>query len=105
MKHILTLKQLSNKLKLSIITCYMYSTCIYGAETWTFDKKAEKKIKALSMWYAEKWGEIVWSEKKTNNEVPKQLKLKRELLSTVYKGQIKFFRNIKKGTTIFWKTY
>jgi hypothetical protein len=42
----------------------------------TLDKKAEKKIEALEMCIYRRMGKIVWSEKKTNNEVLKQLKLK-----------------------------
>jgi hypothetical protein len=44
MKHILTSRQLSNKLKLRRINYYIYSTFLYGTETWTLDKKAEQKI-------------------------------------------------------------
>jgi hypothetical protein len=51
MKHIHAyIKQISNKLKLKVINCYIYSTLLYEAETWTLGLKAEKKIKALEMW-------------------------------------------------------
>jgi hypothetical protein len=63
-----------------VIKCYIYLTFLYGAETRTLDKKAIKKIEALEMWIYRRLGKIVWSEKKTNNEVLKQLKLKREQL-------------------------
>jgi hypothetical protein len=62
-KHIQVSKQLSNKLKLRVINCYIYSTFIYGAETWTFDKKAEKKIDDLKMWKYRRMRQIVWSKK------------------------------------------
>jgi hypothetical protein len=100
MKHILTSKQLSNKLKLRIINCYIYSTFLHVAETWTLDKKAEKKIGALEMWIYRRMGKIVWSEKKTKNEVLKQLKLKRELFNTVSKRLMKFFGHIKRHNSI-----
>jgi hypothetical protein len=45
--------------------CYIYSTFLYGAETWTLDKKAEKKKEALEMLLYRRMGKIVWSEKKT----------------------------------------
>ena len=59
-----------------------------------------KKIEALEMWIYRKIGRIVWSEKKTNYEVLKQLKLKRELLNTVRKRQMKFFGHIKRHNSI-----
>jgi hypothetical protein len=42
------------------------------------DKKSEKKIEALEMWIYKRMRKIVTSEKKTNNEVLKQIKLKRK---------------------------
>jgi hypothetical protein len=44
-----TLKQLSNKLKLGVVKCYIYTAFLYEAITWAFDKNAWKKIKALEM--------------------------------------------------------
>jgi hypothetical protein len=99
MKHKLTSKQLSNKLKLRAIKCYIHSTFLYGAVTWTLNNKAEKKIEDLEMWIYIRMGKLVWSEKNTKIEVLKQLKLKTELLNTVCKRQIRllfFFRPHKK---------
>jgi preprotein translocase subunit SecE len=52
------------------------------------------------MWIYRRMGKIVWPEKKTNNEVLKQLKLKRELFNTVRKRQMNFFGNIKRHNSI-----
>jgi hypothetical protein len=49
-----------------------------------------------------KMGKMLWFEKKTNNEVLKQLKLKRELLKTVHKGQITFFGCLKMHNSILY---
>jgi hypothetical protein len=72
--------------------------------TWTLDKKAEKKIEALEMWVYKRIGKIVWSEKKTNNEVLKQLKLKRELFNTVRKRQMTSSGHIKRHNSILKHT-
>jgi hypothetical protein len=63
---------------------------------WTLDKKVEKKIEALEMWIYRRMGKIIWSEKKTNNEILKQLKLKRKLFNPVCKRQMKFFGHTKR---------
>jgi hypothetical protein len=73
MKHILTSKQITSELKLRTIKCYIYSAFLYGAETWTLNKKTEKKIEALEMGIYRK--RVKWSEKKTNKEVLKLLKM------------------------------
>jgi hypothetical protein len=46
----------------------------------------------------------VWSEQKTNNEVLKQLKLKRELFNTILKRQMKFFGHIKRHNSLLKDT-
>ena len=50
MKSILTSKQITNKLKMRIVRCYVYSILLYGSESWTLNKKMEDKINAFEMW-------------------------------------------------------
>jgi hypothetical protein len=50
----------------------------------------ENKMKALKCGYTEEL-ENCWFEKKTSNEVLKQLQLNRELFKTICKRQMKFF--------------
>jgi hypothetical protein len=47
----------------------------------------------------------VRSKKKTNNEVLKQLKLKRELFNTIRQGQIRFFGHIKRHSILKKKIF
>jgi ribonucleotide reductase beta subunit family protein with ferritin-like domain len=64
----------------------------------------EENRSPIEMWIYRRMGKIIWSEKKTNNKVLKQLKLKRELLNTVRKRQIKFFGHIRK-TQLHFESY
>jgi hypothetical protein len=65
------------------------ATFLNGAETWTLNKKAEKEIEALEKWIYRRMRNIVRSEKKTNINVLKQLKLKRELLKVQSSSRLK----------------
>jgi hypothetical protein len=52
------------------------------------------------MWIYRKMGKIVWSEKRTNNEVLKQLKLKRELIKHSPQKAKEDFDHIKRHNSI-----
>jgi hypothetical protein len=67
MKSILQSKQITNKLKMRIINCYVYSTLIFGAESWTLNKLMVDKINASEMWIYRQIGYTLWKEKKTRN--------------------------------------
>jgi hypothetical protein len=58
-------------------------------------------MEALEMWIYRRLGKIVWSEKKTNNEVLKQLKLKRYIFNITRKGQMNFVWSHKKAEQHF----
>ena len=66
MKSILISKQITNKLKLRIARCYVYSILLYGSESWTLNKMMEDKINAFEMWVNRRIGHLSWKEKKTN---------------------------------------
>ena len=34
-----------------LVTCYMWSTALYGAESWTFWKVDQKYLQSFEMWY------------------------------------------------------
>jgi hypothetical protein len=49
-KSILTSKQITNKLKMRIARCCVYSILLHSKESWTLNKLIEDKINAFEMW-------------------------------------------------------
>jgi hypothetical protein len=49
MKSFLTSKQITNKLKMRIARCYVYSILLYGVESWILNKMMDK-ISVFQMW-------------------------------------------------------
>ena len=69
MAKILTSRNIGIELRSRIAKCYIWSTLLYGAETWTLTKVTSDKLEPLEMWlYRRKLG-ISWKEHKTNGEV------------------------------------
>ena len=90
---VLTSKQITNKLKMRIIKSYVYSTLMYGSETWTMNKQLEDRISAFEMSIYRKIGRISWTEKLTNNRVLERLGIK---IERVKDQTNEIFRSYKK---------
>ena len=82
---ILTSRNISIELRSRIAKCYIRSTLLYGAETWTL---TYNKLEAFEMWLHRRMLRLSWKEHKTNEEVFKQMKTKRSLLNTIKKGSV-----------------
>ena len=50
MSNTLTSRDLSVKIRKRPVNCYMWSTLLYGAETWTISKNNMDRIRAFEVW-------------------------------------------------------
>ena len=69
----------------------MWSTLLYGAETWTLTKATTKNIEAFEMWVYRKMLKISYTEHKSNDEVLKLMKMERQLVKTIVKRKCEYF--------------
>ena len=100
---ILTSRNISIELRSRIAKCYIWSTLLYEAETWTLTKVASDKLEAFERWLCRRMLRISWKEHKTNEEVLHKMKTKRSLLNTINKKEMPIFWTYNKrrwGTTI-----
>ena len=49
-KSVLSSRNISINTRMRLTQCYVWSTLLYGAETWTITKTLSKRIDALEMW-------------------------------------------------------
>ena len=82
MAKILTSRNIGIELRSRIANCYIWSTLLYGAETWTLTKVTSDKLEAFEMWLYRRMLKI-WKEHQTNGEVLYKMKSKRSLLNTI----------------------
>ena len=100
MDKLLTSREINNSLKMRLVNCYVYSTLMYGAETWTMNMQLESRIEALEMWIYRRIGRISWKQKQSNETVLRILGMKRQLLNNIKKRQVKYFGHVKRHDTI-----
>ena len=92
-----TSRNISIEFRSRIAKCYIWSTLLYGAETWTPTKVTSDKLEAFEMWLYRRMLRISWRKHKTNGEVLHKMKTKRSLLNTIKKRKCQYFGHIRRG--------
>jgi hypothetical protein len=60
-------------LRKELVKCYIWSTALYGAETWTLQKVDQKSLESFEMWCWRRM-EISWTDRVKNEEVLHRVK-------------------------------
>jgi len=57
------------KLRKKLVKCYIWSTALYGAETWTIRTVEQKYLESFEMWCWRRMEKISWTDHVRNEEV------------------------------------
>ena len=94
MRNLLTNRKLSIKTRKNMIKTYIWSTLLYGVESWTLTLMMVRRLEALEMWLWRRMMKIPWTARLTNEEVLNLVGEDRQLLRTVRKRQFDFFGHV-----------
>ena len=90
MEKILCCRSINFELRCRIWKCYIWSTLLYGVETWTLYKETERKLEAFEMWCLRRMLKISWVMKINNKEVLNRAKKERELITTIQRRKLEY---------------
>ena len=76
-----------------ILQCYVWSTLLYGAETWTITKVMKTRIEAFELW-------AYRPRKVTNKEVLSRMKMKKRLFTIIQIRKLKYFGHINRHSSV-----
>ena len=62
--------------RIKVLRCYVWSTLLYGCETWTIYVAMQKKIDAFETWLYRRMLRISWKDMVTNEEVYRRMNIK-----------------------------
>ena len=97
-RYILTARNISIAVRLRVLKCYIWSTLLYGCETWTISGDMIKKLEALETWFYRRMLRISWKENVTNVEVYRRMNTSTSLLIDIVHRQLTFLGHIlRKG--------
>ena len=94
MKNILTNRKLSIKTRKNLVKTYVWSTLLYGVESWTLSAATVTKLEAMEMWCWRRMMKIPWTARITNETVLEMVGERRELIRTVRGRQLRFFGHV-----------
>ena len=100
--NVLKNKTMSCKTKMDVLKCYVWSTLLYGCESWTLTKDLRKKIDAFEMWCLRRMERISYTDHKTNKEVLDLTYKKLKIFKIIIERQLSFFGHmVRKGKNEF----
>ena len=94
MSKTLTSRSIDIELRLRLAKCYVWSTLLYGSETWTMTKSLTKKIGAFEMWIFRRMLKISYMEHKSNDAVLKRMKTEKQLINTIKQRKCSYFGHL-----------
>jgi hypothetical protein len=94
LKAILTNGKISKKTRINLIRTYVWSSLLYGAESWTMDKEMEKKISAAEMWFYRRMLKVSWTKRVTNAEILRRVGAPDRLLDAIRSCKLKFLGHV-----------
>ena len=100
MRDVLTSKSLTLKTRKRLVRCYVLSTFLYSAETWTITTDMENKINAFEMWIYRRMLKISYQDHITNEEVLKRVNETPMLLKEIKRRKLQYLGHIIRGDEI-----
>ena len=98
MRTLLTNRKLSIKTRKNIMKTYIWSTLLYGVESWTLSLGMRRRLEAVEMWLWRKMMKVPWTARMTNEAVMNMVGEDRQLVGAVRKRQFSFLgHNIRRG--------
>jgi len=93
-KRTLFTSTLDLELRKKLVKFYIWSTALYGAETWTLRAVDQKHLQSFKMWCWRRMEKISWTDHVRNEDVLLRFKEKRNILHKIRKRKANWIGHI-----------
>ncbi|RUS76894.1 hypothetical protein EGW08_015333 [Elysia chlorotica] len=100
-----TSNSISMKTKLQLLKTFVWSTLLYGSETWSISKAQMNKIEAFEMYAFRRIGKISWRQKLTNYEVLQKLNIRREIGQCIRDRKLQYYGHLMRHESVIRDLY
>ena len=100
MKNLLTNNGINMTTRVRALKTYVWSTLMYGSESWTLNREMKNKLKAVELWFYRRMLRVSWRDRMTNEEVLVRVGQRRSLLGEIRKRQMDFLGHVLRGEKI-----
>ena len=81
-------------LRISVLKSYVWSTLLYGFETWTLTSDLMKQLEATKTWFLRRMLRISYKYRMTNEEVLRRANVDSTLMKDIVKRQMELFGHV-----------
>ena len=96
LKKLVTNRKFSITLRKRFIECHIWSTLLYGCETWNINNQTRKRLKAFEMKIWRYVLKVSWTQRIANEDTLRRMGIQLELMTTIYKRQLSFVGHIER---------
>jgi uncharacterized GH25 family protein len=89
------------ELRKKLVNCYIWSTALYGAETWTFRSVDQKHLESFEMWYCIRMEKISWTDHVRNEEISLRVKEQRNILHEIRNRKANWIGHILRRNCLY----
>jgi hypothetical protein len=91
-------------LRKKLFHCYISSTALNGAETWTLRKVDQKYLVSFVMWCWRRMEKVSWTDRVRNEEVLRRVKEERDILHTIKRRKANCIGHIWRRNSLLKRT-
>ena len=94
LEKVLKSRDIKLQLKIGVLKCYVWSTLLYGYETWTLTSDLMKQLDITEIWFLCRMLRISYKDRVTNDEVLRRANVDRTLMKDIVKRQMEYFGHV-----------
>ena len=98
-KELLT-KSLDLGIRNRMVKALIWPVVLYWCKTWTLRKEEMDRLKAFKMWVWRKMSKVIWSDRKTNEEILGLMPVKRNMIRTIWERKRNWMGLIVRGESL-----
>ena len=89
-------KKIGLRTKKIILKCYVWSTLMYGCESWTISKAMQERLEAAEIGFLRRTLGISWLDRMSNETVLRKADTRRELIKMITVRQMRFLSHVNR---------
>ena len=79
---------------------YVWSTLLYGAETWTLTKKMMTRLTSFEIWTYRRMFKISWKDRVTNEEVLRRMGNNAEVVDIIKSRKLRYYGHNRRHDSV-----
>ena len=80
--------------KIHIVKAMVFPVVLYGCESWTIKKTEHSRIDALELWCWRRLLRVPWTERRSNQSIPKEINPEYSLEGLMLKLKLQYFGHL-----------